>query len=142
MRTKDTDSLFAELKADKRIERFLTDNQEEFTLPLSQYLEQLLVAKGLEKSTVIKESGLDRIYAYQIFSGRREKPSRPKLLALTRAFSLNLEETQYLLRYAGLGILYPRNPWDSIVISAIGQNLSTKETNLLLEKLGETQLLE
>lgn len=141
MHKKDTDSLFAELKADKRIEHFLTDNQEEFTLPLSQYLEQLLAAKGLEKSSVIQESGLDRIYAYQIFSGRREKPSRPKLLALARAFPLNLEETQYLLRYAGLGILYPRNPWDSIVISAIGQNLSTKETNLLLEKLGETQLL-
>ena len=141
MPKKDTESLLSELKHDAKIERFLSENQEEFLRPLPEYLEQILQEKGLEKSTVIQDSCLDRTYGYQIFSGRRDHPSRPKLLALSRAMGLNLEETQYLLRYAGQGALYPRNPWDSIVISAIEQKLSVREANLLLEKLGETELL-
>ncbi|MBQ7514712.1 MAG: hypothetical protein IJS96_00395 [Schwartzia sp.] len=142
MQKKDTENLFAELEQDAKIERFLSENREEFLRPLPEYLEQLLAEKHLEKHTVIRESHLDRSYAYQIFSGRKENPSRPKLLALALAMRLNLDETQYLLRYAGHGSLYPRNPWDSIIISAIGQGLSVMETNLLLEKLGETVLLQ
>ncbi len=141
MRQKDTDKLFNELKQDMKIERFLSENQDEFVRPLPEYLEQLLKEKHREKNAVVQESHLDRGYAYQVFSGRKKNPSRPKLLALALAMGLNLDETQYLLRYAGQGLLYPRNPWDSIVISAIGQGLSVMETNLLLEKLGETILL-
>lgn len=141
MNRKDTDSLFAELKRDRKIEEFLSENKDEFLVPLSEYLEQLLKEKGLEKAEVIHASRLDRSYAYQIFSGRKDNPSRPKLLALALAMKLELSEVQYLLRYAGHGILYPRNPWDSIVISAIGQRLSVMEANLLLEHLGETQML-
>ncbi len=142
MQKKDTENLFAELEQDAKIERFLSENQGEFLRPLPEYLEQLLAQKHLEKNEVIHESHLDRGYAYQIFSGRKENPSRPKLLALALAMRLDLAETQYLLRYAGHGSLYPRNPWDSIVISAIGQGLSVMETNLLLEKLGETVMLQ
>lgn len=141
MNTKDTDSLFAELKRDRKIEKFLSENKDEFLVPLSEYLEQLLKEKNLEKTEVIHASHLDRSYVYQIFSGRKDNPSRPKLLALALAMKLELSEVQYLLRYAGHGTLYPRNPWDSIVISAIEQRLSVMETNLLLEQLGETQML-
>lgn len=141
MNRKDTDSLFAELKRDRKIEEFLSENRDEFLVPLSEYLERLLKEKNLEKTEVIHASRLDRSYAYQIFSGRKDNPSRPKLLALALAMKLELPEVQYLLRYAGHGILYPRNPWDSIVISAIEQRLSVMEANLLLEQLGETQML-
>ena len=141
MNKKDTDSLFAELKRDRKIEEFLSKNKDEFLVPLSEFLEHLLKEKNLEKTEVIHASRLDRSYAYQIFSGRKDNPSRPKLLALALAMKLELSDVQYLLRYAGHGILYPRNPWDSIVISAIEQRLSVMEANLLLEQLGETQML-
>ena len=141
MKKKDTGSLFAALKKDRSIEEFLSGNREEFLVPLPEYLGQLMREKNLGKTEVIHASRLDRSYAYQIFSGRKASPSRPKLLALALAMGLNLPEVQYLLRYAGHGILYPRNPSDSIVISAIEQGLSVMEANLLLEKLGETQLL-
>ena len=141
MNRKDTNSLFAELKRDRKIEEFLSENKDEFLVPLSEYLEQLLKEKNLERTEVIHASCLDRSYAYQIFSGRRDNPSRPKLLALALAMKLELSEVQYLLRYAGHGILYPRNPWDSIVISAIEQRCSVMEANLLLERLGESQML-
>ena len=141
MHEKDTEELFSELKEDEDIRQFLSKNRKEFRLPLREYLEQLLEKKGLRKMDVIQASLLDRAYAYHIFSGAKENPSRRKLLPLALAMHLDLDETQHLLRYAGETMLYPRNPWDSIIISAIQKGLSMKETNTLLSQMGESQML-
>lgn len=138
---KDTNELFVELKKDKHIKNYLNRNREEFLIPLNEYLEQLLIEKNLSKQSVIEKSTLQREYAYHIFSGIRKNPSRPKLLALAIAMDLNLEETQYLLKYSKQSPLYPRNPWDSIVISAIEQKLNVSQTNALLHQLGENIFL-
>ena len=55
---------------------------------------------------------------------------------------LNLDEVQYLLRYAGLGLLYPRNQWDAVIISAVEQKLDVVQTNELLHQLGEKTFLD
>ena len=141
MHEKDTEELFSELKEDEDIHQFLARNKKEFCLPLHEYLGQLLKEKNLEKQQVVRESLLERTYGYHIFSGAKKNPSRTKLLPIALAMHLDLSETQKLLRYAGLGMLYPRNPWDSIIISAIQMGLSVKNTNVLLEQLGEKQIL-
>lgn len=140
--SKSTGELFTELKRDKNLTDWRERNREEFVLPLNDYLAKLLEEKNLSKSEVIERAGLNREYAYHIFSGTKKNPSRQKLLALAIAMDLTLEEIQYLLRYAGLGILYPRNQWDAVIISAIEQKLNVLETNELLHRLGETILLE
>ena len=140
MYEKNTDELFSELKNDDDIKKFMEQNKNEFLIPPHEYLNNLLEEKNLTKNDVIKNSNIERIYAYHIFSGVK-KPSRTKLLAISRAMNLNLEETQYLLRYMGHGLLYPRNSWDAIIIMAIENNLSVEKTNEILEKLGEHQLL-
>ncbi len=99
-----------------------------------------MTEKNLTKKEVIERSGLNREYAYHIFSGLKKNPSRPKILALAMAMGLNLEEVQYLLRYAGLGLLYPRNQWDAIIISAVEQKFNVAQTNELLYRLGEKTL--
>ena len=48
---------------------------------LAQLLQELLEAKGLKKSQVIKEAEFSEVYGYQIFSGLRV-PERKKLLCL------------------------------------------------------------
>ena len=133
---KDTDELFEELKIEPDIENFLAMNQTEFTKPLHEFLNQLLQEKNLDKTEVIKKINFDKKYAYHVFAGTK-KPSRIKLLALARAMELNLSETQYLLRYGGYGILYPRDAWDAVVISAIENNLTVAETDFFLSQLGE-----
>ncbi len=138
---KDTDELFVELREDNDIKNYLRRNRTEFVQPLSEYLANLLAQKQLSKQAVIERSGVQREYAYHIFSGLKKNPSRPKILALAFAMGLTLEETQYLLRYAKQSPLYPRNPWDSIIISAIDQRLSVLQTNELLNQLGETVFL-
>lgn len=138
---KSTGELFTELKDDKDLSGYLQRNREEFTLPLNEYLEKLLTAKHLSKKEIVDRAGLNREYVYHIFSGLKKNPSRPKLLALAMAMELNLSEVQYLLRYAGLGLLYPRNPWDAVIISAVEQQLSVAQANELLHRLGEKTLL-
>ena len=133
---KDTGELFEELKITSDVENFLAENQNEFTLPLHEYLNELLRKKNLSKSEVIRQINFDQKHAYHIFAGTK-KPSRPKLLAISRVMKLNFEETQYLLRYAGFGSLYPRDPFDSVIIYAIENNLNAEETNNYLEQLGE-----
>ena len=137
---KNTEELLAEIKKDKDIENYIKRNQEEFTVPLHEYLNNLLVEKNLSKKDVVSICGLERSYAYHIFSGS-SNPSREKILALAIAMNLNLEETQYLLRYAKMSPLYPRDPWDSVIISAIEQHLNVIQTDLLLGQVGETRLL-
>ena len=138
---KSTAELFTELKEEKNPSGWRSRNREEFTAPLNEYLQKLLTEKNLDRSEVIERSGLNREYAYHIFSGKKKNPSRPKILALAVALDLNLDEVQYLLRYAQQGVLYPRNQWDAVIISAIEQKLSVMQTNELLHSLGETTLL-
>lgn len=138
---KSTGELFTELKKEKNLRDWRTNNREEFVLSLGEYLEKILVDKNLTKQEVIEDSGLNREYAYHIFSGKKKNPSRSKVLALAIAMGLNLDEVQYLLRYAGHGVLYPRNQWDAVIISAIEQKLNVMQTNELLNSLGETDLL-
>ena len=139
--SKSTGELFTELKEEKNLGDWRTFNSQEFVVPLNECLEKILLEKNLTKQEVIRRSGLNREYAYHIFSGKKNNPSRQKILALAIALDLNLDETQYFLRYAGQGVLYPRNQWDAVIISAIEQNLSVAQTNELLHSLGETLLL-
>ena len=74
---------------------------------LPEYLVHLLEKKGLSQKDVIRASGLSASYACHIFSGERST-TRPKMLAIALAMKLTVEETQYLLHYAGLPQLYAR----------------------------------
>lgn len=138
---KSTGELFTELKEDKNLDGYFQRNRDEFILPLNEYLEKLLAEKNLTKKEIIERSGLNREYVYHIFSGMKKNPSRPKVLAMALSMELNLDETQYLLRYAGLGLLYPRNQWDAVIISAVEQKLTVVQTNELLLRLGEKTFL-
>ena len=73
---KTTDQLMNEIQNSHEIEKFLENNNGEFTEePLCDHLEHLLKEKKLQKSKVVARSGLNRIYGYQILSGKRV-PSR------------------------------------------------------------------
>ena len=139
---KDTDELFAELKAASDVENYLNSNRNEFAVPLNEYLKNLLDEKHLNQTEIIKRSGLNREYAYHIFEGNRKNPSRPKVLAIGIAMGLSLDEMQYLLKYAKQNPMYPRNPWDSVIIFAVERQFNVLETNELLYQAGETLLLE
>lgn len=98
---------------------------------LFQYLNALLNEKQISASQMIKLSGLDRTYAYQILSGTK-KPSRDKVLAICFALKLTFEETQNLLKATGYPILYARIKKDSILIFALQHNSALADANEML----------
>lgn len=133
---KSTEELLKTLKHTTNITSYLSQEQENFkTLPLHLYLDKIFADKEISPSQCIRNSGLDRTYCYQIFSGRKI-PSRDKVLALCFGLSLDFEETQLLLKSTGYTQLYPRNERDSIIIFALQRNTSILQTNELLLNFG------
>ena len=137
---RDTTELFNELKTDLDIENFIAANQSEFTKPLYKFLTELLKERHLTRKEIAFAMNVDPSYIHHIFSGAK-KPSRERLLAIARVMDLNLDETQYLLRYGGYGILYPRTPYDSVIIYAIENGLTFSEMNNYLKQLGELPIV-
>ena len=101
-----------------------------------QFLNRLLGAKKLKKADVIKTSGLNKVYGYQIFSGIKN-PSRDKLLAIAVAMKLSLDECQQLLRIARVNELYAKNKRDSIIIFGLVKQLDITEPSDLLYDMEE-----
>lgn len=97
----------------------------------SDYLCAYIQERNISESELIKNSLIQRTYAYQILNGTKN-PGRDKVLALCLAAHMNYDESQRALTLAGLGKLYPRRKKDSILIFALEHGLSVQQTNELL----------
>lgn len=104
---------------------------------LSNYLQQLLEEKGLVRSTVIRQAGINDTYGYEIFSGHKDKPGRNYVLQLAFAMGLNLKETDRLLQAAGANGLYCKNRRDAIIIFCLDKGYSLQRTDEELYRFGE-----
>lgn len=130
---KTTEELLKTLKSSS-LTAYLHDNKEELSdNPIAEYLRLTIEEKGLKKADVIKNSGIQTNYAYQIFSGLK-LPSRDKLICLCFGMALSFNEAQALLKYSGFAPLYPRNKRDSVIIYALQNKQSVIDCNLLLDE--------
>lgn len=133
---KSTDELMNEIKQTGEIKKFIEKNEAEFTdKPLHETLNDIITEKKLKKSEVIKGSGLNRVYAYQILAGKKS-PSRDKLIAFCFGLQLDVDDTNSLLKSAGMPVLYARNKRDSIIIFAINSRKNVFLANDLLFENG------
>ena len=140
---KTTDELNNELKEADDIRRFIAKNEDELiTKKISAFLNEIIDRKNLKKSQIIEAANLHKSYGYELFSGKKEMPSRDVMLRLAIAMGLDLEETQKLLKYSELPPLYARNSRDSVIIYAINNKKNVMNCNLLLEELGHKSLAE
>lgn len=133
---KSTEDLLNEIKQTDEIKNFIKRNDDEFlSKPLHEVIAEIINDKKLKKSEVVARSGLNRIYAYQILSGKRV-PSRDKLIAFCFGLQLDLDETNKLLKRSGLSELYAKNKRDSIIIFVINSKKSVFSANELLFENG------
>lgn len=116
------------------IEEFCT-----FDKTLSQYLGELLESHNLKKSRVIAGSGLNTTFGYQIFSGTRN-PSRNKVISLSFAMSLTVDQSQRLLYCAGLNELYAKNRRDALLIWGLNRGVTLSQINSQLYSAQEALL--
>ncbi len=110
-------------------------------MSLADFLSQMLEEHGVAKNEIIKLADIDTVYAYQIFQGKKQKPSRDKLIRLALAWPLTVEETKKLLYYGKAGTLYPRVRRDAYLMYAIHNKFSVLETDRYLFEHGEAALL-
>lgn len=107
---------------------------------LSDYLHELLDEKGLSRADVIRSSGLNATFCYQIFQGTR-RPGRDHAIMLAFGLSCTLRETQRLLRLAGVSELWCKQRRDAILIWCVENGLSRAEADDELWRLGERTLV-
>lgn len=103
---------------------------------LSDYLQQLLDEKGLERIDVVRAAGLNETFGYQIFMGQRGA-SRNKVLQIAFAMGLSLKETNRLLQTAGANELYCKNRRDAIIIYCLAHNCTLQKTDEELYRFEE-----
>lgn len=134
-----TEDLLERLLASSSIEAYLGD-EAPVDRALPDYLNELLAEKGLKRSEVIRASGINPTFAYDIFSGK-SKPGRDHAIMLAFGLQCDLRQTQRLLRQAGVSELWPKIRRDAIVIWCIEQGLSRERTDDELFRFGERTLL-
>ena len=135
---KTTDELMNLLMSKEDLPQYIEENSNEFLQSsLCQYLNQLQTEHGLKKGDIIADALVERSYGYQIFSGRKEMPSRDVLISFALAMKLSLDETQSLLRIAHMAMLYPRVKRDSVILHSIAKHESVIQCNTALESFGE-----
>lgn len=133
---KTTDELQNEIRKADSIEDYLHSNQDEMIdNTVAVVLKQIIEEKKLKKADVIHKSGLNEIYAYQIFAGKKE-PSRDKVVALFFGMELNIDEIQTALKHANYSQLYVRDQRDSIILFCVEQKKSVIECNNMLYEYG------
>ena len=103
---------------------------------LSEYLNELLAQKGLERADIIHAADLNETYGYQIFMGQR-KPSRNKVLQIVFAMGLDLREANRALKAAGVNELYCKNRSDAIIIFCLTHGCSLQQVNEELYRFKE-----
>lgn len=106
-----------------------------------EYYQALPEVKALKSTELIRLSGIERGYYYQIMRGDRN-PGRNNALRLCIAAGLSLEKVQRALEITSLGILYSKNRRDAILIFCINKGLSVLDTDELLDRFGEATLSE
>ena len=130
-----TDELLEELRTAPDPAKFASKHKiTQRSLP--EYLQQLLDEKGLRRSRVVSDAGLNATYGYDIFVGSK-RPSREKVLPLAFAMKCTLQETNRMLQAAGVNELYVKNRRDAIIIFCIEHGYSLMKTNEELFRFGE-----
>lgn len=140
--TNELEKVLKTIDRTSRLREFIeTEDRIKEELSFSEYFASLSTVAEMEKAELIRRSGLERTYAYQILNGTR-KPGRNKVIALSLAAGLKEAEIQKALKAAGYTPLYVRSRRDAILLYAVGQKLTVEETEELLEQMGEASLEE
>lgn len=109
-------------------DELLNDNRQ-----VGYYLDQLLTKYGKKISVVSKDAHQAMGYLGNIINGKKNNPSRNSLICFCFTLGATVEETQYLLKYAGKAPLYVRRKRDVIIWFGLMKNedLDTVNMNLL-----------
>lgn len=133
-----TEELLERLLASASPEAYLDDATTD-DRTLTDYLGDLMEARGMTRADVARASAVNGTFVYQIFKGER-RASRDNMIKIALGIGCTLRETQRLLRHAGLSELWCKKRRDAIIISCINRGMSRPECDDELFRMGEQTL--
>jgi len=131
---KTTQELLDTMQNYRSYEDYLKNNLTDIsrqTMPIDRALTAVLTEKKLVKAEIIKTSGIEPHYGYQIFSGAK-KPTRDKILMLLIAMKLTVDEIQQILKITGYEPLYSKINRDNAILFGITKRYTVIDINDLL----------
>ncbi len=135
-----TSTLLERLRAGQSITEFFQENRNDICeFPLDECLKEYILQKHVSNAKLIRESGMNRRYFYDILSGKR-RPDENYVLRLLLALHASIEDVQWLLRCARYPLLYVRNRRDAVILYAFEHAISIQECNRMLENLDLEQI--
>ena len=139
--TNDLMDILKDTRTNENLDMYLVDIEKYKDMNYQDYFENIRKNHDVPKKEIAHTSGISRTYCYQILNGTR-KPGRDNAIALCLSAHFTLPETIRFLEILQLGILYPKDIRDSIIIYSINRGLSVQETNELLYSKKEATLGE
>lgn len=128
-------------KTDKEFETFLKENTE-INMKFGTFFGRLIEEKGKTTAEVIRLSGLDDKYPYQIINGTKKNPGRNKVICLCIGAEMNLSEINHSLELTNNAPLNPKSTKDAIIIKHINRrDWSVGNINNELYEYGVEDLL-
>lgn len=107
---------------------------------LPDYLRDLLSEKGLKRADVVRASGLNSTFVYDVFAGK-SRLGRDNALMMALGLGCDLRQTQRLLRLDGVAELWPKDRRDAVLIWCVEHGLTRAQADDELYRLGEKTLL-
>lgn len=98
-----------------------------------EFFYQMIDKKNISMKEISIKTNISQSHLYQIVSGAKGV-SRDKAILISRAMSLNLEQTQKFLELSQNSLLYPKVRRDAIIICCIEFGMTIADIN---EKLIE-----
>ena len=120
------------LKTGDSITSFFEDNPLDFvSCSFRDLIKPVIQARKISSASMIKDSGINRRYYFDILSGKKN-PSRNYVIRILLALKLTIQDAQWTLRAAGYSQLYVRNRRDAVIIYAFEHSISIKTCNEML----------
>ncbi|MBR2824646.1 MAG: helix-turn-helix transcriptional regulator [Clostridia bacterium] len=136
-----TSQLLNRIRKCGTFQEVMTASSEAAEPSFSMLLYEMMTEKNMKAREIIGKTGIDRSYFYHILSGKKI-PGKNVVIRLALTMGCSLNETNRLLRLAGLSNLYPRLRRDAVLIYALEQRKSMQEANELLQEAGEEPLYQ
>ena len=136
-----TEDLVKRLMASETLESYLAEDGATLSRSLTDYLRELLRDRRINRADVARASGVNTTFVYDIFGGK-SMPGRDTAIMLAFGLGCNVQETQRLLRLAGVSELWPKRRRDAIILWCVKQGMTRAACDDELYRLGERTLLD
>ncbi len=118
------EKIMSGLKSSEQIDDYISHYCSRVEKEFHEVLNDAITQHNLKVADVMRASGINANYGYNIMSGARKKPGRDKIIALCIGSGMTFEETQAALDSAGLARLYYRSERDVRIAAALNNKVT------------------